>query len=181
MDLGLGLNLETAAKLGIPAGSAVLGYLERRKIKAQIEKIKASQKIKKDRIKAEQELTEAKKKELRELVLSITGGAGEVTAGLIDLKDAANGSPDAALLESDIENDLDDDEIQRSISLNGSICPRCASPIQKDYRSCPNCSAKLKQECPGCHEILPVKFRSCPKCGTRFSKLWDPMADVMDD
>ncbi len=181
MDLGLGLNLETAAKLGIPTGSAVIGYLQRRKIKAQIEKIKASQKIKKDRKKMEEELTEARKKELRDMVLSVTGGVGNVNADIIDLNDSANKSSDATLLNRNIENDLDEEEIERSISLNGSICPRCTSPIQKDYRSCPNCSAKLKQECPGCHEILPMKFKSCPKCGTRFSKLWDPMAEVMDD
>jgi len=43
-------------------------------------------------------------------------------------------------------------------------CPHCEYPIDRDFRSCPNCERRLKAPCRKCRKPLDPRWGVCPYC-----------------
>lgn len=44
-------------------------------------------------------------------------------------------------------------------------CPSCKSPVQADFKLCPNCGTNLKEACPKCKKNVQPNWNVCPYCG----------------
>ena len=47
------------------------------------------------------------------------------------------------------------------------ICPKCGSPIDRDFVVCPICNTQVRNVCPTCHRPLNADWKVCPYCRTR--------------
>lgn len=45
-------------------------------------------------------------------------------------------------------------------------CPKCGSPVEKDYIACPHCATRLRNVCPECSMPLEPSWKVCPYCAT---------------
>ena len=68
----------------------------------------------------------------------------------------------------EIENNLDtvediikDKNTKDEESIN---CNNCNYPISRDFKFCPNCNTKLKQECSSCKKEIFTWWKNCPYC-----------------
>lgn len=44
-------------------------------------------------------------------------------------------------------------------------CPKCHSPIRREFNFCPSCGERLHETCPQCRAVLEPGWRFCPTCG----------------
>ena len=47
------------------------------------------------------------------------------------------------------------------------ICPKCGTPIDRDFVVCPVCNTQVRNVCPTCHRPLNAEWKVCPYCRTR--------------
>jgi len=61
------------------------------------------------------------------------------------------------------------DELERNMleapSVSGSACSKCLTPVDENYKFCPNCGETLKKNCPHCKKPFPIIWNICPHCG----------------
>ena len=48
--------------------------------------------------------------------------------------------------------------------LDGSLCPHCDYPVERDFVRCPSCLRKLKERCVSCSRPLDQAWTICPYC-----------------
>lgn len=79
--------------------------------------------------------------------------------------------PSNTLFEKYYEEDFDDSfqeelnqEKQQEIWVTKVTCPECSYIIKSDYKFCPNCRIKLKNDCIGCWKELKTDWSICPYC-----------------
>ena len=63
------------------------------------------------------------------------------------------------------EQELDMALRERQLAQYGS-CPKCGSPIEKDFVVCPVCNTQVRNVCPSCHRPLDAHWKVCPYCRT---------------
>ena len=63
------------------------------------------------------------------------------------------------------EQELDMALRERQLAQYGT-CPRCGSPIEKDFVVCPVCNTQVPNVCPSCHKPLDAHWKVCPYCRT---------------
>ena len=63
------------------------------------------------------------------------------------------------------EQELDMALRERQLAQYGS-CPKCGSPIEKDFVVCPVCDTQVRNVCPSCHRPLDAHWKVCPYCRT---------------
>jgi RNA polymerase subunit RPABC4/transcription elongation factor Spt4 len=49
-------------------------------------------------------------------------------------------------------------------------CLKCKSPIQADFKVCPNCGDQLHQTCPKCEKNVQNSWNMCPYCGEKLKQ-----------
>ena len=64
------------------------------------------------------------------------------------------------------EQDLDIALREHQLSHYG-ICPKCGTPIDRDFIVCPICNTQVRNVCPTCHRPLNADWKVCPYCRTR--------------
>ena len=64
------------------------------------------------------------------------------------------------------EQDLDIALREHQLSHYG-ICPKCGTPIDRDFVVCPVCNTHVRNVCPTCHRPLNAEWKVCPYCRTR--------------
>ena len=64
------------------------------------------------------------------------------------------------------EQDLDIALREHQLSHYG-ICPKCGTPIDRDFVVCPVCNTQVRNVCPTCHRPLNAEWKVCPYCRTR--------------
>ena len=74
--------------------------------------------------------------------------------------------PSQTLFEKLYEEDLiEDDNQPKEEQIIKISCPSCSYIINSEYKFCPNCRTKLKNECISCHKELKPEWTLCPYCG----------------
>lgn len=53
------------------------------------------------------------------------------------------------------------------LSKEKHICSVCGTPLQADYKLCPNCYSEVKKTCPKCGKAIELDWKVCPYCGNR--------------
>ena len=48
--------------------------------------------------------------------------------------------------------------------VDGSLCPHCDYPVERDFVRCPSCLRKLKERCVSCSRPLDQAWTICPYC-----------------
>lgn len=72
------------------------------------------------------------------------------------------------LIEADEElRRIQKDYYQYALSKEKHICTVCGTPVQPDYKVCPNCYTELKKACTRCGKPLDPDWKVCPYCGNR--------------
>jgi len=54
--------------------------------------------------------------------------------------------------------------LERAFAERSATCSACGSPIQPEFRCCPQCGENLGKECHGCGELLRPAWSVCPWC-----------------
>ena len=72
--------------------------------------------------------------------------------------------PNAYLSDRE-EQELDMALRERQLAAYGT-CPKCGSPIEKDFVVCPVCNTQVRNVCPSCHKPLEAHWKVCPYCRT---------------
>jgi len=73
--------------------------------------------------------------------------------------------PSSYLIDRE-EQDLDIALREHQLSHYG-ICPKCGTPIDRDFIVCPMCNTQVRNVCPTCHRPLNADWKVCPYCRTR--------------
>ncbi len=63
------------------------------------------------------------------------------------------------------EQELDMALRERQLAAYGT-CPKCGTPIEKDFIVCPVCNTQVRNVCPSCHKPLEAHWKVCPYCRT---------------
>lgn len=63
------------------------------------------------------------------------------------------------------EQELDMALRERQLAAYGT-CPKCGTPIEKDFIVCPVCNTQVRNVCPTCHRPLEAHWKVCPYCRT---------------
>ncbi len=72
------------------------------------------------------------------------------------------------LIEADEElRRIQRDYYQYALSKEKHICSVCGTPVQTEYKVCPNCYTELKKACSRCGKPLDLDWKVCPYCGNR--------------
>jgi len=67
--------------------------------------------------------------------------------------------------EASLEEVIDDVWENKKALLDEDLkCHYCFYPIKKEYKFCPNCRKKLKEECIWCWRELKPEWKICPFC-----------------
>jgi RNA polymerase subunit RPABC4/transcription elongation factor Spt4 len=53
------------------------------------------------------------------------------------------------------------------LSREKHICSVCGTPLQSDYKLCPNCYSEVKKTCAKCGKPIELDWKVCPYCGNR--------------
>ena len=67
------------------------------------------------------------------------------------------------------------EDLERNMLEGGEIsdtnaCDKCLTPVDKDYKYCPNCASNLKKTCTKCKKTFPNLWNICPFCGTDYKE-----------
>jgi hypothetical protein len=44
------------------------------------------------------------------------------------------------------------------------LCPACAVALELEFRRCPGCGLRVRNECVGCGSLVHVGWAACPWC-----------------
>jgi hypothetical protein len=58
---------------------------------------------------------------------------------------------------------------EAELQLNGSTCPNCFKPVERDFLICPTCMKKLKKPCDSCGRPIKLTWSVCPYCKAKQS------------
>jgi len=67
------------------------------------------------------------------------------------------------------------EELERNMLEENEIgdtntCDKCLTPVDKDYKFCPNCASSLKKTCKKCRCTFPNIWNICPFCGNDYKE-----------
>lgn len=72
------------------------------------------------------------------------------------------------MLEADEDlRRIEHDYYQYVLTKEKHICSVCGTPLESDYKICPNCYTEVKKTCPKCGKPLELDWKVCPYCGNR--------------
>lgn len=54
----------------------------------------------------------------------------------------------------------------KNISKSSVTCPHCGAQAAENYKFCPKCGEKVKEECTSCGTELNKEWKCCPACGS---------------
>ncbi len=66
--------------------------------------------------------------------------------------------------EDDILDEVESEDDEDEPKIKKISCPSCSYIINSEYKFCPNCRTKLKNECISCHKDLKLEWTMCPYC-----------------
>ena len=64
------------------------------------------------------------------------------------------------------EQNLDITLRERQLSQYGE-CPKCGTPVERNFIACPKCATRLRNVCTRCNRPLEPDWVMCPYCTTR--------------
>jgi RNA polymerase subunit RPABC4/transcription elongation factor Spt4 len=54
----------------------------------------------------------------------------------------------------------------KNINKSSVTCPHCGTQTSENYKFCPQCGEKVKEECASCGTELNKEWKCCPACGS---------------
>jgi hypothetical protein len=88
----------------------------------------------------------------------------------------------AILRPRELLRDAHQRELERRVStmrlkqLEEDVCVSCGHPIQRTYRRCPNCRARVKNPCRSCGKPVDRRWSLCPYCEAAVEAVGAPPA-----